>query len=45
MAFESRSPVIPANLVETLPELHPFVEKGMRNRTDAFDGFDTRCSR
>ncbi|XP_018407142.1 PREDICTED: uncharacterized protein LOC108783145 [Cyphomyrmex costatus] len=34
MASESRSPVIPANLVETLPELHPFTEKGTRNRGD-----------
>jgi len=46
MASEPRSPVIPANLVETLPELHPFTEEGMRNRcVEVFDGFDTRCSR
>lgn len=39
---ESRSPVIPANLVETLPELHPFTEKGTRNRrVEVFDEFDT----
>lgn len=46
MASESRSPVIPANLVEILPELHPFTEKGTWNRrVEVFDGFDTRCSR
>lgn len=46
MASESRSPVIPANLVETLPELHPFTEKGTRNRrVEVLDEFDTRCSR
>lgn len=45
MASESRSPVIPANLVETLPELHPFTEKGTRNRrVEVFDGFDTRVA-
>jgi hypothetical protein len=32
MASESRSPVIPANLTGTWPGLHPFTEKGTRNR-------------
>lgn len=38
----TRGPVIPANLTGTLPGLHPFIEKGTRNRrARALDGFDT----